>query len=306
MELPRPIFKSGKFVWGGNPENALPFGADWRSVMAMEIIGLQWNLEWENKAANFARASELTAEAAPMPGALVVLPEMFATGFSMNVAGIGEETAGESLAFLSSLARRHEIFVTAGIVTRSGSGRGFNEAVTVDPDGRERARYRKMHPFRYGGEDGSYDAGSAPALWRWRDVMVAPFVCYDLRFPEIFRLGAAAGAECFVVIANWPAARIEHWRVLLRARAIENQAYVLGVNRCGADPKLNYPGSTLAVDPHGNLLGELGDGDGALKVEMDPEAVRTCRRKLPFLRDLRADLFREGTFEAGGGIPTEK
>lgn len=302
MERPEPVFKSGKFspaaersgFLGVLPEcqSALPFGRIWRSVVVMEIVGLQWDLQWEDKAANFARADKLTAEAAPKPGALVVLPEMFATGFSMNVSGIGEERAGESLAFLSSLARRHEVFVTAGVVTRTESGRGFNEAVTLDPEGREVARYRKMHPFRYAGEGDFYDAGSAPVLWRWGDVMVAPFVCYDLRFPEIFRLGAAAGAELFVVIANWPSARIEHWRVLLRARAIENQAYVLGVNRCGADPKLNYPGATLAVDPHGNLLGELGDNEGALKIEIDPDVVQTCRRKLPFLRDLRADLFR--------------
>lgn len=258
----------------------------------MEIIGLQWNLEWENKPANFDRAEQLLAAAAPKPGALVVLPEMFATGFSMNVPEIGEEVEGETFAFLSSLARRHGVYLMAGVVIRSVDGRGYNEAVVLDPGGREVARYRKMHPFRYAGEGDFYDAGPAPVLWRWGEMMMAPFICYDLRFPEIFRLAAAGGAEHLVVIANWPAARIGHWRILLKARAIENQAYILGVNRCGADPKLEYPGATMVVDPHGNVVAELDQEEGFLKVEVDPAVVRACRQQLPFLRDLRADLFR--------------
>lgn len=258
----------------------------------MELIGLQWNLEWENKTGNFARAAELTAAAAPKPGSLVVLPEMFATGFSMSVPAIGEDAKGETLTFLASLARRHSIYLLAGVVTRDESGRGRNEAVVVDPEGREAARYQKMHPFRYAGEGDHYDAGAAPVLWRWGEIMVAPFICYDLRFPEIFRLAAHGGAELFVVVANWPAARIEHWRLLMRARAIENQAFVAGINRCGSDPKLSYPGATMAVDPLGNIVTELNDEEGWLKVEINPESIRACRRELPFLRDLRAELFR--------------
>ncbi len=258
----------------------------------MEVIGLQWNLKWENKAANFAQAAELTEAAAPKPGALVVLPEMFGTGFSMNVPAVAEEVNGETLSFLSSLARKHSVNILAGVVTRSENGRGFNEAVVVDPEGREATRYRKMHPFRHAGEGDFYDAGSAPILWHVNDILMAPFICYDLRFPEIFRLAAKGGAELFVVIANWPAARIEHWRVLMRARAIENQAYVIGINRCGSDPKLEYPGATMVVDPNGKILTELDEREGFFKIDVDPGIVRTCRRDLPFLRDLRADLFR--------------
>jgi omega-amidase len=263
------------------------------AVGCMEIVGLQWDLRWEDKAANFARAEELTLAAAPSPGALIVLPEMFATGFSMNVASIGEELEGDSFAFLSSLAQKHGVFVLGGVAVRDCRGRGLNQAVVVGPDGKEATRYQKMHPFRYGGEGDFYDAGSAPVLWRWGDLVVAPFVCYDLRFPEIYRLAARGGAELFITIANWPAARIEHWRLLMRARAVENQAYAIGVNRCGSDPKLQYPGASMAVDPQGNILAGLDAEEGWFKVEVDASTVRAYREKLPFLRDLRADLFRD-------------
>ncbi len=258
----------------------------------MEIIGLQWNLAWEDKSANFARVEELTAAAAPKPGAVLVLPEMFATGFSMNVPGIAEEETGETFAFLAGLARQFEVFVLAGVVVGGEQGRGYNEAVVLDPEGKEAARYRKMHPFTYAGEGEFYDAGAGPSLWRAEEMVVAPFICYDLRFPEIFRLGAKAGAELFVVIANWPAARVEHWRLLIRARAIENQAYVMGVNRCGADPKLDYPGASMIVDPQGQVIAELGAEEGCLKAMIEAKTVRSCRADFPFLRDLRADLFR--------------
>jgi predicted amidohydrolase len=261
----------------------------------MDIIGLQWNLAWEEKEVNFAQVEALTAAAKPEPGALVVLPEMFATGFSMNVPKIGEVDAsgGETAAFASSLARKYSVNVLAGVVTKSPTGRGYNEAVLFEPGGREAARYRKMHSFNLAGEGDFYDAGPGPVLWRGAGLVVAPFICYDLRFPEAFRLAAQAGAELFVVIANWPSSRVEHWRLLLRARAIENQAFVVGVNRCGADPHQRYPGASLVVDPRGTIVAELDENEGVLRARVDQDTVRKCRRDFPFLTDLRSDLFRQ-------------
>lgn len=258
----------------------------------MDVVALQWDLKWEAKAANFSRVEELVARAAPRPGALVVLPEMFATGFSMNVGRTAEENRGETFAFLGSVARTFRVSMLGGVVTRGEGGRAYNEAVGIAPDGTETIRYRKMHPFTYAGEGEHFDAGEGGLLWRTEDLTVAPFVCYDLRFPEVFRLAARDGAELFVVIANWPSSRVEHWRLLLRARAVENQAYVVGVNRCGRDPNVAYPGASLAVDPQGGIVGELGEEEGWLGLEVDPERVRAIRREFPFLRDLRADQFR--------------
>lgn len=256
----------------------------------MDIIGLQWNLAWEAKAVNFARVEAMLALAKPKPGALVILPEMFATGFSMNVPKIGEGGGGETAAFTSSLARKYSVNVLAGVVTRDGRGRGFNEAVVFEPDGREAVRYRKMHPFTFAGEDNFYEAGPRPVLWHGGGLAVAPFICYDLRFPEAFRMATRAGAELFVVIANWPSTRVEHWRVLLRARAIENQAFVVGVNRSGSDPNVDYPGASLMINPQGEIVAELDGNNGVLRASINGETVRKCRRDFPFLKDLRADL----------------
>jgi predicted amidohydrolase len=116
---------------------------------------------------------------------------------------------------------------------------------------------------------------------------VCPFICYDLRFPELFRQGARHGAELFVVIANWPSMREDHWVTLLRARAIENQAYVAAANRCGKDPWLPYPGRSLIVDPHGAVLIDAGPAETAISADIDPANVRSWRNEFPILRDMR-------------------
>jgi predicted amidohydrolase len=145
-----------------------------------------------------------------------------------------------------------------------------------------------MQPFTPGGEADHYAAGERPVAFRWNDCTVSPFVCYDLRFPEIFRQAAAAHQpELFAVIANWPEKRIQHWVRLLQARAIENQAYVIGVNRVGADPHLTYPGRSLIIDPQGEILVDAGSNEGCIRAKLDLPGLRKYREGLPFLADLR-------------------
>jgi len=135
---------------------------------------------------------------------------------------------------------------------RGGDGRARNKALIFSPAGELIAFYAKMRPFTPGGESDHYVAGERPVAFGWNDCMVSPFICYDLRFPELFREAAAAHQpELFVVIANFPEKRIGHWVPLLQARAIENQAYVVGVNRVGSDPYSTYGGSSLIIDPTG-------------------------------------------------------
>src|SRR5581483_11109551 len=196
----------------------------------MKIIGCQFDIAWEDKPANFARVRSLLETRRPLAGELVLLPEMFATGFSMNVAQIAEPEGGPTETFLRETARELQIDLLGGFVRRE-QGRGSNQAVCYDPQGRELARYRKLHPFTFGGESDHYAPGTQIVTFDWHGVRVSPFICYDLRFPEVFRAAMAQGAELLAVIANWPEAREAHWITLLRARAIENQAYVAGVNR---------------------------------------------------------------------------
>lgn len=255
----------------------------------MKIIGLQLDTVWENKAANHQKVLALLEQAPPLAGSLVVLPEMFATGFSMNVAAVQDSDSRQTQDFLSQVATDYSIFLLGGVVTKDQSGRGRNEAVVYSPAGEEIARYCKLHPFTLGGEAEHYVAGDKVCLFNWQGFTVAPFICYDLRFPEIFRSATKQGANLFTVIASWPSLREDHWISLLKARAIENQAYVIGVNRCGQDPKLYHSGHSVIFEPSGKLLGDAGTETGKVEAEPSLEFILKYRRDLPFLNDMRSE-----------------
>ncbi len=171
------------------------------------------------------------------------------------------------------------------IAQRGADGAFRNNAVVVRPDGHV-DRYAKIHPFSFAGEDKEYTAGGRFLTVTLDDVRVSAFVCYDLRFADEF-WGRALDTDLYVVSANWPSIRVEHWRALLRARAIENQAYVLGVNRVGRDRELDYPGASALIDPVGVTVFGGGDRAAVLSAEMDPGAVRATRQNFPFLADRR-------------------
>ena len=251
----------------------------------MYVAGIELDMAWEDKAANAVRVRDLVESANLPKGALVLLPEMFATGFSMDVDAIA---GGPTEEFLSGLAREQGIYLCGGVVTRAPDGRGLNQSVTFGPDGALVARYSKIHPFSYAGETKYYAPGTETLVYRWGEAAVAPFVCYDLRFPEIFRNATKKGAQVLTVIANWPEPREAHWLALLKARAIENQAFVVGVNRCGRDPKLAYSGRGQVIDPRGNVLADGGNGEGVFGAELDLASLLTYRKDFPALQDMRS------------------
>lgn len=255
----------------------------------MNVVCLQLDIAWEDKAANHARTRALIEAAAPARNSLVVLPEMFATGFSMNVAGVSDSPRRQTQEFMAGVAAVHQIYLMGGVVGTAPDGRGVNECVVYAPDGDEVSRYRKIHPFTPGGESAHYRAGDELVIFDWQGFAVAPFICYDLRFPEIFRRAVLRGATLYTVIASWPMTRHDHWVKLLQARAIENQAYVVGVNRGGADPHHRYRGQSMIVDPHGRVLIEAGSGEGAISAELDLPALTAYRRELPFLDDMTSE-----------------
>jgi omega-amidase len=255
----------------------------------MHIVCCQLNTVWEDKPASFARAEALLRDAAIVPGSLVLLPEMFATGFSLDVAKIADDADGATTQFLARMAKDLGIYLMGGLVTTAPDGRGRNEAALFGPDGSELARYCKMHPFSFGGETKRYGCGDTPIVFDWHGVTVAPFICYDLRFPEVFRSALLRGTQIYTVIANWPAAREAHWIALLKARAIENQAYVAAVNRCGDDPKLHYSGHSLIIDPRGEVLADAGNGEGIISAEIDLDALLAYRRDFPAIDDIHRE-----------------
>ena len=257
----------------------------------MDVHCFQTDTVWEEPLANFgafSRMVEAKAEEQSIEGALLIFPELSSCGFSMNTAQVCEEADGPSYTYFSGLAREHRCFVIAGIASKiEGSSRGANEAVCFQPDGQELSRYRKVHPFPLAGEGDHYLAGDDVVIFEIGGWKVAPVICYDLRFPELFRLAAARGAEVFPVIANWPSPRVEHWLTLLKARAIENQAYVFGVNRSGMDPNLNYPGCSLIVGPMGEEIASAGSEESCISASLDRDSFNKWRESFPALGDMK-------------------
>lgn len=257
----------------------------------MKVFCCQFDIAWEDKPANFERVRKMLAAARPPARSLVLLPEMFATGFSMDVPRIAEADGGPTDSFLVGMADELQIDILAGVVRRGEDARGSNEAVGFDTTGRAFVRYQKLHPFTFGGEAAAFRRGERVQTISWQGVKVSPFICYDLRFPEVFRVATRQGAELLAVIANWPASRESHWVTLLRARAIENQAYVAAVNRCGSDPNVEYSGRSLIVDPRGEILADGGNREGVISAEIDIDGLRSYRRQFPVLGDMRSEFF---------------
>ncbi len=257
----------------------------------MTVVGLQTDIAWEDRRANFSRIEELIGATEIASGSLLVLPELSTAGFTMNTAAVTEPRGGESEQFFSALAKRHHSHVIAGIASQNENpALGANESVCFGPDGCEVARYRKRNPFHLANEADHYPGGSKAVVFEMNGWKVAPLICYDLRFPEPFREATALGAELFVVIANWPVTRVDHWTTLLRARAIENLAYVVGVNRAGSDPHLSYPGASLIVGPKGEVLAQAEAAPCAIRADLDRDALLQWRRDFPALSCLNPNF----------------
>ena len=267
----------------------------------MRVALIQFDIAWEDVAENHRRVAAHLEQAAQAGAKLAILPEMFPTGFSMDAARIAQKPGGATETFLREQAAARSMWLIGSLPEVAGDGGGppaaarpetapRNTALVVAPDGGV-VRYSKIHPFTYAGEHRHYAAGDRVVTVAIDDVRVTPFICYDLRFPEPFRF-AANETDVFVVVANWPDARREHWRTLLRARAIESLAYVAGVNRVGDGGRLHYAGDSALVDPWGETLAEGDDADRVLVGDVDPAKVAEARAKFPVLGDVRPAAYR--------------
>jgi len=255
----------------------------------VRVALIQLDLAWEDVEENHHRARRRLEEARSRGAAFALLPEMFSTGFSMESARIAQPQGGPSEAFLRGAAKELSLWILAS-VPEAGQPRPRNMALLAGPDGSV-SRYAKIHPFTFGGEHRVYEGGDRIVTARVGDLAVTPFVCYDLRFPEPFRL-VAPETDLFAVVANWPDARREAWRTLLRARAIENLCFVAGVNRAGEGGGLRYAGDSALISPWGEVLAEAGPGETVLIGDVDAAAVRDARAKFPALADRRPEAYR--------------
>ena len=261
----------------------------------MQAHLIQTDIVWENPTENIARVREMISAAPVQPGDLIILPEIFATGFSLRLDKT-TPAAAMVLNALQEIATTHRVYLQGGrTVATPGQDKAENRAPVHNPQGELIGEYAKVHPFGFGREPEVIQGGTRTLCYDWsydrspgtETIRVGVGICYDLRFPELFRTLMLDGATAFALGANWPSARQSHWRTLSIARAIENQAYMFAVNRCGNDPHLQYAGGTIAIDPAGEILGELGDQPGVLTVPVDPQRVRTWRDTFPALRDVK-------------------
>ncbi|HOX32305.1 MAG TPA: nitrilase-related carbon-nitrogen hydrolase, partial [Spirochaetales bacterium] len=219
-------------------------------------LGLcQYDIAWEDKEANKRRIEELVA-ARPRREEIdwLVFSEMCLTGFTMDAELAELSDADRS--FFAGLAARLGCNLSYG-----GVEGGCNKLITLDREGRRVSEYAKIHLYSFGEEDKHYRAGSSPVIFELEGLRVAPAVCFDLRFPYLF-WSQAPRVDLFLVVAAWPARRAEHWRGLLYARAVENQAYCAGVNRLGREGKLEFSGGSACFDPLGKVVADSGSAEG--------------------------------------------
>ncbi len=251
----------------------------------MKVAVVQHDIAWESRDTNFERLSQRIEEAAATGARLVVLSEMFSTGFSMNPE-MREAFDGPSSSFLRSMAQTHGVWVAGSFPEMSSDGGlPFNTLMLAGPNG-EAHRYQKIHPFTYGSEADHFQAGSTFVTVTIEDVRLSLFVCYDLRFADEF-WALAQHTDAYVVVANWPETRRTHWQALLTARAIENQAYVIGCNRVGEGGGLKYCGDSRIVDPLGEVVVSAARTEALIVAEIDPTHVASVRDKFRFLQDRR-------------------
>jgi omega-amidase len=260
----------------------------------LTISLVQTDLQWENKEANL-RSLEQKILSIDKPE-LVMLPEMFSTGFSMNPSRLAETMDGDSVKWMKDIAAKKKIILAGSLIIEE-KGNFFNRLVWMLPNG-QYGYYDKRHRFAYAGEDDHYTAGVKRMIASVKGWRINLQICYDLRFPVWARQTTLqdeneAGEpeyDLLLYVANWPERRIEHWKTLIKARAIENQCYVAAVNRVGEDGNgISYSGDSMIVDPFGEVVC-TGNEDEVYTYTISREHLETTRKKFPFLRD--ADSFR--------------
>lgn len=259
-------------------------------MSSLAITTIQSNLHWENKAANLSMFEE---KIAAIEGTeIVVLPEMFSTGFSMNPEKLAETMDGETVQWMKKVSAENNIILTGSVIIEE-NGNYFNRLIWMLPNG-QMGHYDKRHRFAFSGEDNKYTAGTKRLIASAKGWKINLLVCYDLRFPVWSRqqTNQEKGFEydLLIYVANWPERRSIAWKTLLVARAIENQCYVVGVNRIGNDGNnIYHSGDSMVVDPLGEILYHKKDDEEIATTTIEKEHLQAVREKFPFWRD--ADRF---------------
>lgn len=255
----------------------------------MRVSLCQLNIQYEEKIKNIRSVERFVSEASEVGSDIVFFPEMTFTGFSMNISFTCDKN-NESIDAVSNYAEKYGIAIGFGWVKKDGE-KAENHYTVVSPKRKLLADYIKIHPFSYSGEDKYFSGGTRLSSFDYCGKTIGICICYDLRFPEIFQ-ALSKKAEVIVVAANWPKRRSDQWTKLLDARAIENQAWIFGVNCFGVQNGLEYSGNSRIVKPVGELCCKIDDVEGLITCEINDEAT-DFRKEFPVKNDRRIELYRD-------------
>ncbi len=253
----------------------------------------QMDVAFGSPVVNFETVRRMTAEAARRGSQMVVFPELWSTGYDLsNAARYAAGLKDGIFAQVSELAAKEKVYVIGSNLSLLGEGKYGNTLTVFSPQGELLADYSKIHLFRLMEEHQYLTAGDEPVLLDLPLGKAGLAICYDLRFPELFRGYALSGADLVILPAEWPHPRLAHWQTLVRARAIENQMFMLACNRVGKDPGNEFFGHSMVVNPWGEVLAEAGEGEELITVRVDQAKVQEVRRKIPILQDRRPEVYR--------------
>ena len=258
----------------------------------MKIAAVQLSTVLGQVDTNYKRVEEAVLQAAREHADIVVLPEMWNTSFyPSNVGQLADDNGKRTKAFLASLAKRHGIHIVGGSVATCKEDGIYNTTYIVNRQGELAGTYDKVHLFAPGGEDAVFKAGEKLNLFTLDGVTMASIICYDVRFTEWVRMAALGGAKVLFVPAAWPDVRIDHWRILNRARAIENQMFIVAVNNCGMAGSLHFGGHSMIIDPLGQILGEGKETQTVVMADVDLHCLTSIRETIHVFRDRRPSLY---------------
>ena len=251
----------------------------------MNIAAIQHDIAWEQRDVNLPRYATLVSQAVDTGADLALFTEMFAVGFSMNTAVTAENEDGPTVTWMVEQATQHGITLGGSVPLTRGDTRPNNTFVLARPNG-QLEMYDKIHPFSFSGEDQHFAPGMAGHITAINGLRVGISVCYDLRFAPLYYTRAPL-VDVELVVASWPAARREHWMTLARARAIENQTYMVALNRVGSGGGLTYAGDSRIIDPTGKIIAEACDTETILTASLDAQLVANTRDSFPVFNDRR-------------------
>ncbi|MFZ5966484.1 MAG: carbon-nitrogen family hydrolase [Bacillota bacterium] len=252
----------------------------------MKINIVQIDLAFGDPEANQKKVKEMLLKAVQDKPDVIVLPEMWNTSFSMeNLHEIADVEGAATKSLIGDIARTYHVNIVAGSVAVKEDAHVYNRMYVVDRNGKVCGHYDKVHLIRHAREHEFLKGGNETVIFNIDDICCGAIICYDIRFPELARSIALKGAKVLFIPAQWPETRIEHWRTLAAARAIENQMYVVAVNRIGYEYKANFPGQSLIIDPWGKIVAETNDRECIMGAEIDIDLVDRIRKKVPCFLD---------------------